>query len=525
MATVKIALICHSQIPLSFCRHGRIESVRSEIVLLFTVDKLLKGSFTRVMRSRSGSFSKAHEESFYVLPLVEIGGKSDPKEVFGHPSLESSLAAFVKEEPMTGANQLVSSQGIREDGVIQTQIREIPPILVIQLKRFMYSSVSQHVQKLNHFFSFPVKLDMSPFSTSPAGNEYSLQSVFIHGGTISCGHYLSYNCTRRSGVSSQWCQFNDTNVSEVSLAEILEKSFGHKRETPVAKSVPDSDDSFSSTILSSENETDFSIGGKSSRLQLKGGGEEFHLDERVTSAYMLVYVRSELVGGELEGDKLEGNGLEGNGLEGNSLTGNPSTANTLTNSLTNPLTNPLHEKSTNTTSTDRFIRQLLCNDLLLRQQDFLDNCSVSLQLHSAHAFPANASLFADQLLTRRFLHQLGVSIGIPTNCQDWWLGEASPAGIRVTRRLSSHEFETEAGELTGVWRAGRCVLSLYCRNACDANFAVEWKHLKREEFLVFVELGGKTEDFLVIPAMTVDFFYSRVIDHFGGVKLTLSSHS
>ena len=95
----------------------------------------------------------------------------------------------------------------------------------------------------------------------------------------------------------------------------------------------------------------------------------------------------------------------------------------------------------------------------------------------------------------------------------------------MTRRLSSHEFETEAGELTGVWRAGRRVLSLYCRNACDANFAVEWKHLKREEFLVFVELGGKTEDFLVIPAMTVDFFYSRVIDHFGGVKLTLSSHS
>lgn len=133
---------------------------------------------------------------------------------------------------MTGANQLVSSQGIREDGVIQTQIREIPPILVIQLKRFMYSSLSQHVQKLNHFFSFPVKLDMSPFSTAPAGNDYFLQSVFIHGGTISCGHYLSYNCTRRSGVSSQWCQFNDANVSEVSLTEILEKSFGYKKETP-----------------------------------------------------------------------------------------------------------------------------------------------------------------------------------------------------------------------------------------------------------------------------------------------------
>ena len=401
----------------------------------------------------------------------------------------------------------MSSQGIREDGVIQTQIREIPPILVIQLKRFMYSSVSQHVQKLNHFFSFPVKLDMSPFSTSPAGNDYSLQSVFIHGGTISCGHYLSYNCTRRSGVSSQWCQFNDTNVSEVSLTEILEKSFGHHNETPVIKVVFDSDDSFSSVILSSESETD-SIGGKPSRLQLKGGGEEFHLDERVTSAYMLVYVRNDLVKCDLAGKEMEGNSFMDSQL--------------IMPSITNQ-----HQEKHNSIhhTTDRFIHQLLCCDLQLRQQDFLDDHSVSLQLYSARSSPANASLFVDQLLTRRKLHQLGVSIGIPASVQDWWLGETTPTGIRVTQRLKNRELETEAGELTGVWRAGRRILSLYCRNACDADFTTEMKHTKREEFLVFVEVGGKTEDFLVIPAMSVGSFYSRVMDHFGGVKLITAPHS
>ena len=420
---------------------------------------------------------------------------------------------------MTGANQLVSSQGIREDGVIQTQIREIPPILVIQLKRFMYSSLSQHVQKLNHFFSFPVKLDMSPFSTAPAGNDYFLQSVFIHGGTISCGHYLSYNCTRRSGVSSQWCQFNDANVSEVSLTEILEKSFGYKKETPVSQGVSDSDDSFSSMILSSESvpsesETD-PVGGKSSRLQMKGGGEEFHLDERVTSAYMLVYVRSDLAGTNLS------MGL----LNLSSQLMNPSSqylTNPSSQFLTKPLPNPFTETptySTSTTPTDRFIRQLLRSDLQLRQQDFLDNHSVSLQLHSARAPPANASLFKDQLLTRQRLHQLGVSVGIPANCQDWWLCSTTPTGIRVTRRPTNREWEKEAGEWPGVWRAGRRVLSLYCRNARDANFAAETKHLKTEEILVFVEVGGKSEDFLVIPAMSVRSFVSRVIDHIGGVKL------
>ena len=419
---------------------------------------------------------------------------------------------------MTGANQLVSSQGIREDGVIQTQIREIPPILVIQLKRFMYSSLSQHVQKLNHFFSFPVKLDMSPFSTAPAGNDYFLQSVFIHGGTISCGHYLSYNCTRRSGVSSQWCQFNDANVSEVSLTEILEKSFGYKKETPVSQGVSDSDDSFSSMILSSESvpsesETD-PVGGKSSRLQMKGGGEEFHLDERVTSAYMLVYVRSDLAGTNLSMGLMNASAQL---MNASSQLMNPSSQ-----FLTKPLPISFTETptySTSTTPTDRFIRQLLRSDLQLRQQDFLDNHSVSLQLHSARAPPANASLFKDQLLTRQRLHQLGVSVGIPANCQDWWLCSTTPTGIRVTRRPTNREWEKEAGEWPGVWRAGRRVLSLYCRNARDANFAAETKHLKTEEILVFVEVGGKSEDFLVIPAMSVRSFVSRVIDHIGGVKL------
>ena len=443
---------------------------------------------------------------------------------------------------MTGANQLVSSQGIREDGVIQTQIREIPPILVIQLKRFMYSSLSQHVQKLNHFFSFPVKLDMSPFSTAPAGNDYFLQSVFIHGGTISCGHYLSYNCTRRSDVSSQWCQFNDANVSEVSLTEILEKSFGYKKETPVSQGVSDSDDSFSSIILSSESvpsesETD-PVGGKPSRLQMKGGGEEFHLDERVTSAYMLVYVRSDLAGTNLSMGLMNASAQLMNPsaqlMNASSQIMNPSSQlmNASSQFLTNPssqfLTKPLSISftetptySTSTTPTDRFIRQLLRSDLQLRQQDFLDNHSVSLQLHSARAPPANASLFKDQLLTRQRLHQLGVSVGIPANCQDWWLCSTTPTGIRVTRRPTNREWEKEAGEWPGVWRAGRRVLSLYCRNARDANFAAETKHLKTEEILVFVEVGGKSEDFLVIPAMSVRSFVSRVIDHIGGVKLAI----
>ena len=303
----------------------------------------------------------------------------------------------------------------------------------------------------------------------------------------------------------------------------------------MSQGVSDSDDSFSSMILSSESvpsesETD-PVGGKPSRLQMKGGGEEFHLDERVTSAYMLVYVRSDLAGTNLSMGLMNASSQL---MNASAQIMNPSSQlmNASSQFLTNPssqfLTKPLPISftetptySTSTTPTDRFIRLLLRSDLQLRQQDFLDNHSVSLQLHSARAPPANASLFKDQLLTRQRLHQLGVSVGIPANCQDWWLCSTTPTGIRVTRRPTNREWEKVAGEWPGVWRAGRRVLSLYCRNARDANFAAETKHLKTEEFLVFVEVGGKSEDFLVIPAMSVRSFVSRVIDHIGGVKLAI----
>ena len=72
---IRVELI--TQILHGFGRYGRTESIRSRIVSLFTVDMLLRGSFTRVMHSNTGSFSKSHNESFYVLPLVEKGGKSD----------------------------------------------------------------------------------------------------------------------------------------------------------------------------------------------------------------------------------------------------------------------------------------------------------------------------------------------------------------------------------------------------------------------------------------------------------------
>ena len=153
-----------------------------------------------------------------------------------HTSLEESLQSFTRVEEMTGANQIMTLNDRKEDGTIQTRIHHLPPILFIQLKRFTYSPTAQTVQKLNDFYTFPVEINMSPFmDSSQSENEYCLQSVFVHGGSLTTGHYYSYVCTQRNGVTPiQWCAVNDVRVECVSIQEVLERSYG-KRESSLKR--------------------------------------------------------------------------------------------------------------------------------------------------------------------------------------------------------------------------------------------------------------------------------------------------
>ena len=111
----------------------------------------------------------------------------------------------------------------------------LPPLLLIQLKRFMYSVNGKSrlgKQKINTYVSYPVEdLDVTDFVlpsllehiTNPAETHYRLIGVVNHSGTADFGHYYAY-CKDEYNRQDNWFEYNDTSVSAVRESEVVNKN-------------------------------------------------------------------------------------------------------------------------------------------------------------------------------------------------------------------------------------------------------------------------------------------------------------
>lgn len=150
-------------------------------------------------------------------------------------------------------------------------IWKLPPVLIIQMKRFKFAGIKNH--KLDNLVSFPVKgLDMSPFlapvrngssnepletATSPTTDasatitgqillddqtkipvslisrdetKFDLYAVVNHSGQLGAGHFTAYvklspcgssgNSDRGEKDFSKWFCFDDSKVYEVNESDI-----------------------------------------------------------------------------------------------------------------------------------------------------------------------------------------------------------------------------------------------------------------------------------------------------------------
>lgn len=100
----------------------------------------------------------------------------------------------------------------------------LPPVLVLQLKRFTYNTYSR--DRLDTPVEFPLEgLDLREFiiSTGSVPPVYDLLSVSKHMGGLGGGHYVAY---ARSGENGKWYYFNDCMVSEATPQQVAEDQVG-----------------------------------------------------------------------------------------------------------------------------------------------------------------------------------------------------------------------------------------------------------------------------------------------------------
>ncbi|KAL0129373.1 hypothetical protein PUN28_004220 [Cardiocondyla obscurior] len=129
----------------------------------------------------------------------------------GECSVESCLNQFTALELMSGSNKVVCeactvrekknqedpSKMVRTSSTKQYLISQVPPILILHLKRFQTQRVG--FRKVYKHVSFPILLNLAPVCINRKKPRlYALYGVVEHKGTVHGGHYVAYVKVRMS---------------------------------------------------------------------------------------------------------------------------------------------------------------------------------------------------------------------------------------------------------------------------------------------------------------------------------------
>ncbi|CCF55856.1 hypothetical protein KAFR_0A04210 [Kazachstania africana CBS 2517] len=134
-------------------------------------------------------------------------------------TLYQCLDSFHKKETLHDYNYHCPNCDTMQDPIKQLTIDKLPPVLVLQLKRFEHLNNGQNV-KLNAFIEFPTYLNMKKYCHTEENNSsiiYELNGVISHIGTVNEGHYIA---TLKLD-SNNWFKFNDSMVTSISEEEVL----------------------------------------------------------------------------------------------------------------------------------------------------------------------------------------------------------------------------------------------------------------------------------------------------------------
>ncbi|XP_068082079.1 ubiquitin carboxyl-terminal hydrolase 15 [Anabrus simplex] len=102
------------------------------------------------------------------------------------------------------------------------ELSRLPAILVIHLKRFMYTQYAH--DKINTYVEFPMEdLDVSEFviDRKHQSTKYKLIGVCNHFGALGSGHYTAYALHK---PTNQWYEFDDSRVTQVPSHSVVTNS-------------------------------------------------------------------------------------------------------------------------------------------------------------------------------------------------------------------------------------------------------------------------------------------------------------
>eukprot|EP00440_Ansanella_granifera_P021784 gb/GFBE01023649.1/.p1 GENE.gb/GFBE01023649.1/~~gb/GFBE01023649.1/.p1 ORF type:complete len:1458 (+),score=331.24 gb/GFBE01023649.1/:1-4374(+) len=185
------------------------------------IKRLFEGEFENYIECIDVDYKSQRDETFYDL---QLNLRNDAgKDI---TSLEESLRDFISEEVLEGDNAYdAGSEHGKQRARKGIRFKRFPPVLYIQLKRFMFDPERMDMNKLNGKMEFPRILDLEAFA--PGSGQYMLHTVIVHSGGVSSGHYYAFvRMPDGESGKSQWVKFDDECVTYCSEQAAIEDNFG-----------------------------------------------------------------------------------------------------------------------------------------------------------------------------------------------------------------------------------------------------------------------------------------------------------
>ncbi|XP_054269623.1 ubiquitin carboxyl-terminal hydrolase 48-like isoform X2 [Macrosteles quadrilineatus] len=180
-------------------RHQSLPSLQN------LVSDNFRGEYCYVTRCCKCLTESVSPSMFYELDL----------NVKGHNTLDECLSEFLQQERLEGADCYSCTVcQTKQEAVRFIKLRSLPPVLNLQLLRFVYDREKGQKKKLKTVIQFPEVLDMKEFfETDKESIVYNLSAVLSHKGTrASSGHFIAYI---KDSVSGTWNTFNDECVEKL----------------------------------------------------------------------------------------------------------------------------------------------------------------------------------------------------------------------------------------------------------------------------------------------------------------------
>jgi len=179
--------------------------------------QLLSGTIEHKIHCTQVKFDSTREETFYDLSI----------DVQGCRDLYNSLDKYTEVELLDGDNMYMAEGFGKQPAEKGCKFLKLPPVLHLQLKRWVFDWETERSVKLNDKFDFPMTLDLERYvsDNAPKGQStvYELYAVLIHSGGAGGGHYYLY---QRPTPKNEWFLFNDQRVAKVGATTVMEEAFG-----------------------------------------------------------------------------------------------------------------------------------------------------------------------------------------------------------------------------------------------------------------------------------------------------------